>query len=771
MSWISIFITDFFANFGDIWPVILVLSIITLVGGVFYSVLFGEKRISVLIPGGAVFGTASFIFYLGILSYLFKGVIGIWIIFILFILTGLFLFFRKKIYLKLPFIRIRSYGIFRVILVFLIFMVIVVKGGNTIFGGDVLTYWGFGTSFSNGNYPQVLPWQPQYLTVHHQGAFLFEGAIHAISGVDIRVVHFLFATFIISGGFFLIWSYLFRHRNNFFASMFPSLLGYITFGGIFIVLPLALGLISPTRSLVELPTVYHAKNSLGAMSSFLDLHYIIPRTVAFALIILTFILVDTKFAWKDRKKFLVLAAISAVTLSVDVSMFAITILPIFLWIVYGFFRSRRKNVFLLNAVISAVLFVILFWVIGNSIRDSILTPSPEAPRFRLIGAEEIIKQNRLSWLREVSFTPQQTPGFTWYIPDLRIIILFVLLSVFAFGGVLSRLFALSSLGALFLFLFTYHTFWPSNTTRFLLMSYQFSGFALGAVIHNLFSNFKNKKVFRLIGFFLVFLVLPSIISSSLRIIKSLPSAHYSNFYPIDPGYTVLKWIRRNLSYETRVFFVDGFLHGEQHSDLWLKGIQNYGLFVPTASSKVKMHTAEWGIESIDVVNSLSPGSLKALKVEYLFVKNDQITRFSVDRLKDINNGQYFEKIYEDELGVLYDIKQSYFAEASEEDNLIASLPELVPEGSRIFLDTPPDLNYYIRAASFLALKDRDLYSVWGPGHYNYIETFITIKDPSEVDKYDYLLLGPDNKAPEICINCDSLEKIWETEQAALWKTI
>ena len=64
---------------------------------------------------------------------------------------------------------------------------IILRVGNTVTGGDVITYWGIATSFARGNYPAVLPWQPNYLTVYHAGAFLVQGAIQSLSSVNISI--------------------------------------------------------------------------------------------------------------------------------------------------------------------------------------------------------------------------------------------------------------------------------------------------------------------------------------------------------------------------------------------------------------------------------------------------------------------------------------------------------------------------------------------------------------------------------------------------------
>lgn len=773
MPWIKFFLRDLATNINDIFFVILALGEITGVGVVYFRSFVKEKRPAVLISGGMVAGTGVFILFLGVLSHIFKGRRGIWVIFSLYLLSGLLIFYRnrKKWKFNLPGISVK--GVVGLVLLLLLGTGFVVKSGDAIFGGDVTAYWGLATSFANGNYPQVLPWQPQFLTVHHQGAFLFEGALHAITGVDIRQVHFLFAAFIISGGFFLLWAFIKDSSKSVFFSMIPSLLGYITMGGFFMTIPIAWRRFDFQENLLEMPTLHDAKNALGAVTSFSSMYYLIPRATAFSLMILVFLVVTGKFVGSERKRLTVLAALSGVILSVDESVFAAIILPVSFWVAFRFFSSGDKKAFLKSALVSVLVFFVLFWIVGNPLRDSLLTPSSEASRFQIVGVQKIIDQGRVNFLKDVSIYSGKTPGLVWYLPDFRIILVVVLVLSLIFGGPLAMLFALAAVGTTILYFLVDHAFWPQNYRRFLLMSYQFSGFAFGVVIYRLLQVQKNKKTLRVLGVAILLFVLPSTVASTFMVLKSLPSKQYSNFYPLTVKYKILEWIRQNLPYDAKVFFVDGFLYGRQHSDLTLQGTQGYGLFIPRASVDIKMHTPEWGIEAIDVINTLSPSGLNDLGIEYLFITFDQVSRFSKGRQLDILNPKFLEPVHKDEMGVLYKVRQAYFSEGLEEDGVLRRLPALLSDGSQIYIDLHTRLNYYLKMALLLALKDKgDLYMVLGPRHYNnfnYIETFITTRDPSMADGFDYLVLGPETDPREICPERDSFKKVWETSGASVFE--
>ena len=85
------------------------------------------------------------------------------------------------------------------------------------------------------------------------------------------------------------------------------------------------------------------------------------------------------------------------------------------------------------------------------------------------------------------------------------------------------------------------------------------------------------------------------------------------------------------------------------------------------------------------------------------------------------------------------------------------------------MDNPPNFNFYVRAALALELKDKEnVYSVWGPGIFNYIETKIILKQPEDGISYDYIVVGPDLDPKAVC-KCNEIVKIWEINQAVAYK--
>ena len=120
MDWFNFFLKDLKPNYPEILYVFSFLSIITLVGIAIFRTLLDEKRLEVVVPGGMVAGVAFYILYLGVLSHLLKGPLGILIISLLFILSGVFLYRRKRglFNLKFPPFGLKTLGFY--VLVFLL---------------------------------------------------------------------------------------------------------------------------------------------------------------------------------------------------------------------------------------------------------------------------------------------------------------------------------------------------------------------------------------------------------------------------------------------------------------------------------------------------------------------------------------------------------------------------------------------------------------------------------------------------------------------------
>ena len=96
--------------------------------------------------------------------------------------------------------------------------------------GDADVWFGIATSFTRGNYPVVLPWQPDYLTIYHTGLFIVEWAFASLSGMNILAVHTFFAAFSLTAIFLFITA-LARQKTKSLISFFPAVWGLVVVGG------------------------------------------------------------------------------------------------------------------------------------------------------------------------------------------------------------------------------------------------------------------------------------------------------------------------------------------------------------------------------------------------------------------------------------------------------------------------------------------------------------------------------------------------------------
>jgi len=768
METLSIFLKIVFDNLKYILPIFIVLLAITFVGVNIILTIIDEKRWDIILPAGVAVGIFGFIFLLGNLSYFLKGRSGIAIIFAAFVFLGILLFRKNKA--KVPKFELNYYYkrtlfVFFLLGGFLLFLV-----GATQYGGDTYAYWGFAASFANGNYPLRSLWQPDILANHHQGTYMFEGAIQALTGVDMLLVHTLYAWTVIMAGIFLIWGFVKKISKKEFVSFLPPLVAYFSFGAIFLPIPrfFRIYIVPEVEHIIDrLPLLIDAKDRLGGTSTLPLFVYVNHRAAAFLGFLLILFLIYSKLKIKSFFKPTLVAALSIAVISSD-EIF----LPAILFCVFGWFvkeiitkkEERKKTI--LSFILAGVAGTILFFSVGNALRDSLLTPPKEDSRFQfVVDAESFLK--RQNGLKSAILWPKEQGTYFWILPGATLIA-FVALVVGAFSGNFWIILLLFSVVGTFVAYFVVdHTYYPSNNDRFLHLIYQLLGLIIASSLVLLLNN-KKKLVKYLAAGGIIILLIPGVLFSSIFLFRYSKQPYYPNLKGTLPDYDILKWAQKNIP-DKRMFFIDGYLRGQPYSYLTLNGIQNYGLFVPISPVNTKVHTPDYGFEAIDLINTLNPTPLRQLKVEYLFIVKDQTGYYSKQRQSDLTNPNYFTPDYEDKLGTLYKVNDRYFGEAQDEGSTISNLPDLVPDGGNIYIDYPPRLEHYIRAVMTLVLKDEGkLYTEWRSGTFNLIETKIELAAPSLEVKYDYLVLGPDTDPSEIC-RCGNFTKIWEIDQAKAYK--
>ena len=767
MDTISIFLRIFFENIEFILPVAGVFLIVTFVGVNMVLAVLKEERWSLILPLGAATGLFSFIILLGTISYIFKARVGIFVIFAIFVIFGFFLFRKNRT--RLPRWKIGRFVITSAPIYFLITGLVVFLAGTTQYGGDVIAYWGFATSFANGNYPLRSPWQPDLLANHHQGTYLFEGAVHALTDVDMLLIHTMYSIYVVLAGFFLIWAIVRKMSNRDFLSIIPALTVYFSFGAIFV--PFASSFRRFFNPEVEhivnrLPILLDAKNRLGGMSNLPDMIYINHRAAALLGFLLILYIIFTKLKVESYFKPVIISALSIAIISSDEIYLPAIIFAVIFWFVRDLLvKEKERKKTLLNFILAGIIFIILFIAVGSALRDSILTPPKGETRFQLVFNEDSFLKRSGSFRSAILLLSKNTEIF-WILPSVWFIATVALFLGITSSNILVWLLMISTIGSMFAFFTVEHTYYTTNNERFLSQIYQH--LALIISVSSVIILSKKAKAIRTFSYFcLFFLLVPSIIFSTIFIYKYAKKPAYNNLYGKISDDRVLMWLRTNLPKE-RVFFIDGFLWKTNDPYLTNHGIQNFGLFVPVSPANIKVHTPDFGIEAIDVINTLNPSQMKALKVSYIYILNTEFTRYPEKRQNDLVNKKYFKETYKDDIGVLYEITDEYYNDGKDLSGTISELSEKI-SGGNIYIDNPPTLNFYVRSALSLALKDNgNLYSVWGPGIFNYIETKITLNQPEERKKYDFLILGPETDPKQIC-NCSKYEKIWEIKQAVAYE--
>lgn len=764
-----IFLRILFQNIEFILPVALVIISISLVGVVILCSLTKETEWYLILPAGAISGLFGFILMLGLLSYVFKGPVGIFIIYILYLLLGFYLYKKVVKYSRLKItLSLKNLPVKLATVVFLGFTAFLV--GTNQYGGDVIAYWGFATSFANGNYPIHSPWQPDFLSIHHKGTFMFEGAVHALTNVNLSLIHTMYSYFVIVCGFLLLWGLVRKITKKDLTSIIPSLVAYFSYGALFIPLPaLFRSWFNPEVEHVtgRLPLLLDAKNRLGGASNLPEFIYINHRAAAFSGVLLLLLFIFSSFK-NERLKPLIIAALSVGIISSDEIYLPIISFIVLIWFIYSLLVEKTKNRIniLKKFLLGGLVFILLFFTVENAVRNSLITPSPE-PRFKMLTSLEAMGTRSKS-LKSAILRQAENSGYFWYLPDLRFIMVVTFLMIFLAKSTELKISSAGIIGAIFAFYTIDHTYYPQNNERFLHVLYQFCGFMLAFALILLVKE--KGKLLKYISYTILFLViLPSIIFTFIYLFPQAKKDNYPNYYGQLPTSQVLKWMKKNTPHN-RVFFIDGFItEGLNHSPYTLQAIQNFGLMVPISPAKIRVHTPDFGVEAFDVIYTLNPDPLKDLKIDYIFISNNQLNYLPQVRKLDIGNNHFFEKVYENQEGIIFKILLSYLESGNSIGGALSDLKKYMNSGASVYLDYPYRIDGSLRAAILLLLKDySNIYSEWRSGTFNYIETRLVFNTPTINDKYSYLILGPKTNPLEVC-NCKSVNILWQTYGFVLYK--
>lgn len=819
-------------NFFPLYiKLISVFTFLTFNGFIIFSLFFKTRNKFLLLSGGMITGPLALVLILSIFSYIFKGPLAIAALFISYSLTCIYLFYKNfplftqvlskslgiKVFIityilnlliflipykSIVFISLLMYLMFVFLLfiqnrkiirihfskyffnslaVFLVAFIYVVliwlKGGTATVGGDTDTYWAISTSFARGNYPTVLAWQPDFLTVYHEGAFMVQGVISSLANISIATVHIFFSSYIITGMFLFLIG-LAREKTRTFLCLIPAIFGLIVFGGPLILIGGFLDYFSSfggslkqiVLNLASMPQFSDIKGSWGAGATRLDgLFYInyhaFGLAVFFLIVYAVYLFSKLKSSPKD---YIVLSLITMLCLSIDETLFIPVSVIVFIFFLNILRKlSFKKAISLITTLL--VISIVSFFVIQNLFRDSILTPSPEHSRFRILKLNSPDYLNAFSYGKTVKINSQEGESI-WFMFNLQTIVLLTLVLCLLTRSLLATSFAITALISCIPGYISDNYFVHGGNIRFLNHAYNLSMFALGFLIISL--KLPRKKILSL-GLILsaTLIFLPQVITSNARFLtESLKNNFYNYVYRINFQTPTHEWIKRNLPVDTRIIFVDEYPDEGGNSPATAIAQTLYGFFVPTAPPFNKVTQVDVSSEWYDAIISLAPYSLKDLKVNYVFIYNSALYRFSKSRLAQLSDQRYFEKVYTNGEGTLLKVTPLY-KQLPEEGITFRKIVSLIPEGKKVYLDKFKISE--MRKGFILYLSKRTklygpMYSQQGD-YFAVIESdtpFNPVKDLSDLEDIDYVLMPSKNDPPKL--HNYSFSKVAENPYLTLW---
>jgi len=782
--------------------IILIVIFLTLTfnGAILSYFLFRTFNRLLLIGGGMIVGLLVFLLILSCVSYLLKG--PFWIIF------TFWSYFSLCLYIFFKYLKYRVWrGILNlhlnlanlttlIILTSYLSLLFLYASGFQV-GADADMYWGIATSFTRGNYPTVLPWQPNYLTTYHEGTFIIEGAIRALAPMDIRAIHNFFSAFIISAILIFITGMM-REKTRTILSLIPASLGIFLFGGPVILIGNFENFFS---NLIGHPSYEYFSGGNGAgVSDIAGLMYSNFYTFGLAsfLVFIYLYHLQTKIKYNFRN-YLVMIALSILSLSIDETFFLIEILMFFFLLIY---QLRNK---LVGEIWKLVLLIIvglcIFLLIQNPIRDSFLTPSPQSRFKLLIESNDSLLQKfsykrgeHITWngkdfgltvnsfysstLDYINGKAAEVNSVKWYILDFRLVVLLVLLIATIIGSRLSLLFVAASVLSMVFSFILINTFWPSNHLRFANEASQLLMFSLGILLVDL--TLKKRKIFLVISIFLITFLIPQFLVSHAKFLNYAFSREHPYFSSnlISP---LFKEIESLVPHPSRIIFFEPYPTDAIAPYMNITAYTKHGLFVPLFSSSPKILNPAYGMEWYDAVNNLSPYALKELDVNYVFVQNAATKRLSSERIQQINNPLFFQPVKIYDLGVLFKIRDQFKNLTDSEVNL-KEIITMIGTNKKVYLD-----KFYLNELrQIFLLKLSKQNHLVGPPHahggdfFMYIETEISFEDACKklpcqsgelrkIEKIEYALMKTEDNPNNLLKG--RFEKVISVKYVDLWKNM
>lgn len=740
------------------------------------------RRLEVLLSLALPIGVALYIFVLNLLSFIVKGSFGIYISYFIFILIGLVISkkiktdkidFPKKFVLLLFILSTVIWGI-------LLFW----KVGHTVLGGDTGLYYAIAKTFARGNFPIVSPWQPDLPLKYHYGASIFLGALEGFTGYSLEFLHrFIVFLLLLSFSQILIWTWK-RHDNLFSLVLYQlvpavALISVGTFMFVWPHLPLQFPELGSFRDFVlwgrSLPSVHLSFETYGAPVSLSVIIYFLFYAVSLS-VFYSFMIFLIFPRLKNRLFYWMIIGVVLSSLAlINESLFLPALIVSIFIVLWQEIRERtlRKNFVKLLTVGMVFGLVVLFQ--GGIITDSIVRkdglessvsffPKKEDLPYEFTGYHRAQQASKLfpieeKWLPFIWYHA----GFTWLYIFGAFGFLYLLIKKENKKIIIFTVFLVSAISSVIAYNVVVPKYLAANGNRLMLFSYQIFGVALTLFLIWLFESIQKRKAAAVIfSLCAVWLLIPSILPPVLQLSEArLSENRFLNVYEDKPE--TFKWIEKNIPIEKRVVDVTSNTpFSSRPQEIMVRA----GALTPTFDPKYRAYTLETSPEYLDLVFTLNPDIVKKLKVSYLIVDANYFQTLSEIRKRDIQNAQFFEKVFETSTPYaawerIYRIKDKYISEASILPGTFDELTSLILKDAILYIEDWKSENPWatLRKAVMFALKDWNPYATPGSGVYLNVEAFINLREPHKAQKFDYLVLYKDTNPNSICA-C-SLKLIWQ----------
>lgn len=800
--------------------ILLILLPIWFVGFQLTSIISTEKRLEVILPI-SLFGSINlFILMLNTLSYIFHPPLGIYIVYVVFIILGLVLWRIKKLNLSgidIPKGTSKKIFILSIVLwAILLFQII----GHTGLQGDPTLYAIIAKSFTRGNFPILPPWQPDIKLAYHYGPSIFMGVFHKLSGSSFDLIQrstsFLIVLMLST---FLVWVFK-RHLTlkSLVVYQLIPLMTLISLGNWMIAIPkfpleFPQNFVGILNWVSKMPTVEMAFSTYGgSIVSLTGLIFFYHELI----VVISFIwIVWLSFTYNKDKRIIAwtILTLSTASLSIINEVFIPLSLPAISLVIFCRefpFKTLITKKTILSTVILFFILTILVIFQGGVPTGLLTGKKSEYPTLQFFPDKKktfvhnaifdnhnnIVRLENTDWqtyqLQQQSSrlflpTKEKWLPFIWFHPGvvyfyLANLITCILLFIFKQKSklLICLCLILPALCASSLYNLTFSL--SNYSGRLIGFTYSFLGVNLILSLIWILEYLKrNKWYVILISTLIIWLTIPSFLPNLAGFLIAGEKNNKLIFQDSTTLNPTEEWIYKNLPFNARLLRL---------SSINTSPLTNVGIFTPIWLGKYKDYSMDNSPEYFDLLYTINPTRIKEFKMSYILVDSRALAKLPEIRRDQLKSSEYFSLVYSTTNDLssaswegLYKINEKYINEVSDLKGTFKELDEsIVPKKSKVYIDMSNEgienksKWISLRRALIFAMKDRNLFFKDAlPGFnnqpYPHQEVKIAGGEPSKSIDYDYLILSYATDPKTIC-DCRK-EIVWKgfDDFIFVWKII